>query len=60
MKLTIDELFYDMYVESGGSDQCYQNGMWGNCGEKCTIFGSKDECFLNMSEEEIIEYKNNI
>ena len=47
---------YDGYVLNGGGDKCYQNGMSGNCGYECSIFGEKPECFENVTtKEQILE-----
>ena len=53
--LTYKEKMYDMYVTSGGSDQCFQNGMNGNCGWECSVFGSKEECFDRLTDEDLVE-----
>lgn len=45
---------YDAYVTYGGGDECMQNGMWGHCGIECSVFGSKYECFENMTKEDIL------
>jgi hypothetical protein len=45
---------YDSYVLSGGSDECFSNGMSGNCGVKCSIFGDKSECYEKFTTEEDI------
>lgn len=34
---------YDNYVLSGGSDECFREGMRGNCGENCAIW-RRGEC----------------
>jgi hypothetical protein len=46
---------YDSYVTSGGSDECFRNGMSGNCGIHCSIFGDKPECFDGFNKEKIID-----
>ena len=47
---------YDSYVLNGGSDECFSNGMSGNCGVECSIFGDKIECYDSFStEEQILE-----
>lgn len=47
---------YDSYVLNGGSDECFSNGMSGNCGIHCSIFGSKSECFDSLdTKEKILE-----
>lgn len=48
---------YDNWVTSGGRDVCFGNG---NCGYDCLKFGSKPECFENVStEEEILDIYEN-
>jgi len=61
-RIKSEQKSYDSYVLNGGSDQCYQNGMSGNCGYKCSIFGEKPECFENVTtEEQILDiYENYI
>ena len=56
--LTAKERQYDDFVTSGGSDKCFQNGMWGHCGFDCTVFGCKPECFDGATEEQLIEAYN--
>lgn len=45
---------YDSWVTSGGSDECFSNGMSGNCGIHCSIFGDKPECFEGLNTKEKI------
>jgi hypothetical protein len=50
---------YDSWVTSGHGDECFQNGDSGRCGEKCSVFGSRNECFENMTKEDILNlYKD--
>jgi len=50
---------YDSWVLSGGSDVCMQNGMNGNCGLNCELFGTKEECIEGMPDDEILNcYRN--
>ena len=35
---------YDNFVTEGSGDECFRNGINGNCGDRCEAFGSKDEC----------------
>jgi hypothetical protein len=54
-----EERSYDTWVTSGGSDECYHNGMGGNCGIECSVFGSKNECFENITNkaiDDIVKY----
>jgi len=53
--LTYEEKAYDFYITNGSGDQCFQNGMWGNCGLNCSVFGSKEECFAEMSDKDLID-----
>lgn len=47
---------YDSYVLSGGGDECFSNGMSGNCGVDCSIFGDKPECYDSFTtEEQVLE-----
>ena len=59
-RIKSEKLSYDIYVTSGGGDECYQNGMNGHCGFGCSIFGDKPECFENVTtNEQILEiYKD--
>lgn len=54
---TLNQMLYDNYVTSGGSDPCFSNGMNGHCGFECSVFGSKPECFDGMTAEQIEEWK---
>jgi hypothetical protein len=45
-----EERSYDNWVTGGGSDECFQNGMGGNCGIECSIFGNKNECFTDITK----------
>lgn len=56
MGLTLNERIYDNYVLNGGSDPCFANGMSGNCGKNCSVFGCKPECFDGMTESELAEW----
>jgi len=53
-----EERSYDNWVTSGGSDECYHNGMGGNCGIECSVFGSKGECFENITKKTIDDIVN--
>lgn len=49
---------YDSWVTNGGGDECMQNGMSGNCGFECSIFGEKSECseiFIGMSNKDVLK-----
>ena len=61
-RIKSEQKSYDSYVLNGGEDECYQNGMSGNCGYKCSIFGEKLECFENVTtEKQILDiYENYI
>jgi hypothetical protein len=51
---------YDAYVTSGGSDECFSNGMNGHCGFECSMFGDKAECFEGIkTEEEVLNIYEN-
>lgn len=58
--LTINEILYDNYITSDGSDPCFQNGMNGKCGFDCSVFGSKSECFDGMTDEQRKKHKENL
>jgi len=61
-RIKSEQKSYDSYVLNGGEDKCYQNGMSGNCGYNCSIFGERLECFENVNtEEQILDiYENYI
>jgi len=47
---------YDNWVLSGGSDDCFRNGMNGNCGPRCSVFCERPECTDELSNEQLLEY----
>ena len=47
---------YDNWVLSGGSNDCMQNGINGNCGVNCSAFGSEPECTDDLEDETLLEY----
>lgn len=49
-----EERSYDAYVTSGGSDECWSNGQGGRCGFQCTCWGSKNECFEDITKEDLL------